>query len=1208
MPELVRDGPDIPPHLMNELDDGRVVFFCGAGVSKGPESDLPNFEELVSDVYDRCGRERPDPKERPLELDRELDLLEQRLVAGEVRKAVVERLSREPPGELVVHQALIDLSRTTKGWRLVTTNFDNRFEEAGLKGGFINVAPRLPVPKPHNWSTLVHLHGRIPSDSDGPNGDGSDLVLTSADFGRAYLVERWAARFVTELFRHFTVVFVGYGLSDPVMRYLMDALDAERRLGGRIQRAYAFADSASEAKKPWRSKNVEPIVYDDVDGHRLLRETLVEWARLRTDHRARSRIVLAGVGKLVSPIGDSDVARVTWALADPDAARALADAAPINEEQDFSKIAAWLTEFYKAGLLGRVNADTAHDNSPRVQLVDGGALSQGPLGVDTVTANLARWVARHLHVPQVLAWVVGRGGHLHPVLRREIRSSLARPEMPIPPRLRHLWTVLVETTAREPFRFVYQEDQFNAARSESEKRRLEEAVLQALRPRLRVHPGPSNYLRILSWTDNETTPMSSLWACGHLRLEVGDADTRREARRLFADRAALARHAERLTRYLEDAIVLLRDDDTVPSDDGGEPRFYYRYWVATDSDPDFDKWTYLIDLVRDSYMALAKFDHGRASLLLARWAASEHWLLRRIALHAITEDESADIRLVEGLLLGGPEPSIWRPELRNEVLRLLNKSGSRLPEHLCARIIEAVHAGPIGGSTADGDPAGVIRDAKIGFLAELRNAGVELDRESDLLLADTELRGGDFDLRYRVHSSRRAEVVDVQSSVPVQLTEAGIDELAEVLASDSSDATQVDGLVVRAPTKVARALRRLSKRDLWPLEAWRRLLWHLSSMRGQKEPMIRLENYTARVLLEAPKRLFRDVGTAVSGLVRGIAEHWIRDRESEYSRLWKRAWLNACQDSGLDDQDPVTRALNQVAGILAEAAMLRMWQYQPKVGGELPEAVRPYFGTIASDPCGHLGRVMLASRLNALYVIDPLWTDENLVPLLDPSSGEAYGLWAGFAWSPTAGPNLLEAFKQPYLSVLKLEELPQRTARALVRLLIAISLDHPSGLTQEEIRSVVQTLPISSLVVVLRSLERRLTGTPEERKQAWNGKVQPWLDKYWPREDESNSGATSEAMIHLAIESGAAFPDVVSRCRPFLKSIRGHSLYSLHQSTHGQDYPNVVLELLDSVIQRDVLEVWARRTLGNLLDDLSARMPDIASDLRFKALRRVAQS
>ena len=46
------EGPRIPVHLMNEVDEGRVVFFCGAGVSVGDGSNLPNFEELVDHVYE----------------------------------------------------------------------------------------------------------------------------------------------------------------------------------------------------------------------------------------------------------------------------------------------------------------------------------------------------------------------------------------------------------------------------------------------------------------------------------------------------------------------------------------------------------------------------------------------------------------------------------------------------------------------------------------------------------------------------------------------------------------------------------------------------------------------------------------------------------------------------------------------------------------------------------------------------------------------------------------------------------------------------------------------------------------------------------------------------------------------------------------------------------------------------------------------------
>ena len=244
MPELVAGGPPIPVRLLNELDSGKVVFFCGAGISADPGSELPGFERLIEHVY-TANRMAPDSVEsedldlleeqdrsrRQPKFDKALGLLErpERLGAQALRQSVMERLSRPPTGPLIVHEALIALSRRERGVRLITTNFDNRFVQAGLEEEFIDAAPKLPVPKPHNWSSLVHLHGRIVA-----NDDGSGLVLTAADFGRAYLTERWAARFVSELFREFTVVFVGYSVGDPVMSYMVDTLAAERAKGARF--------------------------------------------------------------------------------------------------------------------------------------------------------------------------------------------------------------------------------------------------------------------------------------------------------------------------------------------------------------------------------------------------------------------------------------------------------------------------------------------------------------------------------------------------------------------------------------------------------------------------------------------------------------------------------------------------------------------------------------------------------------------------------------------------------------------------------------------------------------------------------------------------------------------------------------------------------------------------------------------------------------
>lgn len=73
-------------------------------------------------------------------------------------------------------------------------------------------------------------------------------MLTSGDFGRAYLRDAWAARYVVELFREFTVLFVGYSLNDPIVGYLVDALAADMGPNRQFRKAYALADfNGSEA-------------------------------------------------------------------------------------------------------------------------------------------------------------------------------------------------------------------------------------------------------------------------------------------------------------------------------------------------------------------------------------------------------------------------------------------------------------------------------------------------------------------------------------------------------------------------------------------------------------------------------------------------------------------------------------------------------------------------------------------------------------------------------------------------------------------------------------------------------------------------------------------------------------------------------------------------------------------------------------------------
>ena len=1214
MPELVAGGPAIPVRLLNELDSGKVVFFCGAGVSMGPGSDLPDFADLVQHVYD-ANRIAPDAVEKEAldseALDKALGLLErdERLGARAVRRTVIERLSAPPSGELHLHKALIDLSRNEQGLRLITTNFDDRFVEADLDEE-VDASPKLPVPKPHNWSSLVHLHGRIAG-----NKDGSNLVLTAADFGRAYLTERWAARFVTELFREFTVVFVGYSLGDPVMSYMVDALAAERAQGARIETAYAFSDAdGSEASKTkvrdgWRAKNVEPILYDPRDGHRLLADTLIEWSSVRRDpFHARSRIAINEMAR----IPDNPVAeRVVWALDDPVAAKALADEPPVVDEHEFGKLEQWLDVFAEKGLLwcdvGDIESGPSDQSPAVVRLVDNGFRSENPNYLDKTRACLSVWLARHLHVPQLLAWVLRNGGHLHPHLRQEAQRRLAATDSNIPERLRLLWTVLLENRRPDPWRGLWTSDHYAAATSDAERQRIEDDVMKSIAPRLVVQPGPQLGLATRQYSERRPQPLSPIDACGHLKLEIPQEDVWHRVRDLLQDPDVISRHAETLTGHLELALSLGEQDDEVY-----RLSILFRPSIAAHGqNSDHDMWTHLIDLVRDSYSAVARAERRRAENLLLRWAESRRPLFRRLALHALAENPKSDIRLARSLLVGGRKPGLWDLEMHREVLRFFRLAGKRLPRSLRAEIVRAIHAGPKArkGLGPFGDLER-LRHGKALLLHKLRVSGANLNRKSRALADEYVAPAADDDERdeFLVWHGEARWVGD-EEFAPKELVEGSVADVVAALEEERVGQNGLRGLVVLKRVKVASALRRLAKQGVWPANYWQGFLWHLAEPRERKGQPARLLDHVAGILAEAPDGLFNETGSAVAGFVSRLAEAYGIDREDDFGLLWTKAWTGKenVEPETVDLGDPLTDALNHPAGKLTEAALARLQKYEPEVGAGLPGAVRRYFDAIGEDPDGRLGRVMLAMRLHYLFAVDPDWAREHIIARLDPGrSQEAPSLWSAYGWSPSVGPDLLRAFKGPFLEVLRMEEPEYRKLGNLRSLFMTVCLEAPEELTEQEIRGVVDALPEKGLKTVLGSLKRRLTGEAAERERIWRERIHPWLLEYWPQAAARNTAGTSEAILELLAECGEAFAQAAEWSLEYLRPLEGRGLYRLNKNGHAEQYPESMLHVLDRVVDAEVLQVYERYHLREILDALVGANPGMAGDPQFQGLYRIA--
>jgi len=215
MPAFVTNGPDLPDHLLQAHEEGHVVFFCGAGIST--PAGLPLFKGLIDKIYAKLGTTQNQVEKKAYDkeqYDAVLNQLEQRYPGQ--RTAVRSTLSTILEPKMSTHQALMQLAKDRKGaCRIVTTNFDRIFQRVITRKKLdipSLTAPLLPIPKPSRWHGLVHLHGLLPERPD--DTALNRLVLSSGDFGLAYLTERWAARFVSELFRYYVVCFVGYGINE----------------------------------------------------------------------------------------------------------------------------------------------------------------------------------------------------------------------------------------------------------------------------------------------------------------------------------------------------------------------------------------------------------------------------------------------------------------------------------------------------------------------------------------------------------------------------------------------------------------------------------------------------------------------------------------------------------------------------------------------------------------------------------------------------------------------------------------------------------------------------------------------------------------------------------------------------------------------------------------------------------------------------------
>jgi len=268
---LSETGPGFPFDLVDAMLDGKVVFLCGAGISAPM---LPGFWALVIQCFEQLNVDYTSAERAACDAGRYeevLGSLERRLAEPELfTRTIAQQLTAPAKPNLSNHTTILRLSRDLNNRPcVVTTNFDILLEKAYFKKSKSKnktkaqslAGQEIPRPGTAEFSGIIHLHGRL---SDAQLGlSQTPLIVTSSEYGDAYMRSGWASRFLFDLCRCKTIVLVGYSASDAPVRYFLNVLEADRERFSDLHKVYAL-DSEPEPNKPspgWEALGVVPLVY-----------------------------------------------------------------------------------------------------------------------------------------------------------------------------------------------------------------------------------------------------------------------------------------------------------------------------------------------------------------------------------------------------------------------------------------------------------------------------------------------------------------------------------------------------------------------------------------------------------------------------------------------------------------------------------------------------------------------------------------------------------------------------------------------------------------------------------------------------------------------------------------------------------------------------------------------------------------------------------
>lgn len=1269
------DGPSIPNELLTARDEGRVAFFCGAGVSLA-RARLPDFYRLTSTILDELGADEKGQARRlmrtaealrrgdilpnsgvQISADQVFAFLEQEFTIDDVRTEVAKALRPRNGVDLSAHRTLIDLSRGSDGSvRLVTTNFDRLFEAA---------APDLPVWAPPSlpdlrrseaFEGIVHLHGSTNADYTGIAGDA--FVVSSADFGRAYLMDGWAANFMRHLLQRYQLVFVGYSADDPPIRYLLEALG---RTATSTAGLYAFdCGTGAEVQSRWGTKGVQPIAVDPTVGYDALWVSLEAWAVKARDPAGWTASVIESARRgptVLAPHERGQVAHLVSTVEGAQAFRAADPPAP----------AEWLCVFdpvIRFGMPGKIGryfepGETVDpfdlygiDDDPvpmRIAADDHYAKREVPEGVwsafkkqagdvmgdhlavfigDQVSEppqlsrrlwNLGVWLSRVSHEPAAVWWV-GKKGMLHPTLQNIIQLELHHDGNRFGDGAKRAWQLNLAAWADgRPFR---RRDWYDLERGLSRDGwsiSTASRIASTVQPRLAISS---------SYSAGPLPPSTQTDIAFHELVHIDVEYPEWED-----DIDVPPEHLEGMVR----AIRWMLERATVLEKEIGGYGLRLERPLVPDPDVPHNEISYGrgLDHLLARYVKFYKLLDGHSKASAERERAAwpvDDCVFARLRMWAAGQRHLTSPGEAGRRLIGLSAEAFWDGSHQRDLLVAIEARWVELPQRTQLALVRRIIKGP---KRWSGIKKGEFSDYRARSILErvdwFRRRGINLPFDvgavDDIRRSVPDWREEHATGAAASHESRGGYVVtdptpDVLLNEPLSTLidvaerSRGRDPKSWLRRNDP-----FQGYVQIKPLRALAALIMRSKTGTFPSQYWRTFLH--SEIRKSDKP--RMSGLIAGRLGSLAVQDLASITLDVCQWLRGVASPLFNHQPDTFHRLWSViiGLLGNDENTGLSTlvrsskrHDWLSEGINAPSGCLCEVLFQHPMLSNLRNGDGLPSDWKIYIADLLSlhgKPRLYVVAV-LGERLSWLYSTDPAWAKEHLFAEAEfDVAGFGSALFDGFIHRPRVSVPLYMRMKP--LIMAQLQDTTDQKDEALAGLLLA----GWGGVWDDpEIHFISDREMRTSLLNGSDQYRQRvlwlLRSWAKEKNERWRPKILIFLQFAWPRQRAVNGSAVTGGICSLLIASGDDFPEAVRiilpRIAPFDKgaSMFLHQLEDFNEDLdEGNDslvkrFPRSVLDLLEKVLPVDV-RLWPHNTSA-ILKLIGQQDPALATDQRRLTLLR----